>query len=235
MNLSFVVDNKKFWKVVKPLFNEKRSGVSNEVVLLENNIVSSLDIIENKYTILKNIPSSEPINNAIMKFQFHPSTLFIKSKLNTSNSFLFTEIEIDDADKEIRSLNPKKSRTQNDIPAKILKKCASSCSTAPSLQKIFNEILRTGNFLDKLKLADITPVFKKNNPLEKENYRPVSLLPVVSKIFERIMQKQIKFFTEKLLSLYLCGYRKGFSTQQTVISLIERWKKFLIKKGMEVR
>ena len=120
-----------------------------------------------------------------MKFQFHPSILLIKSKINTSNSFSFTEIETDDVNKEIRSLNSKKSGTQNDIPAKIFKKCVSS--TAPVLQKLFNEILRTGNFPDKLKLADITQVFKKNNPLEKEDYRPVSVLPAVSKIFERIM------------------------------------------------
>ena len=52
------------------------------------------------------------------------------------------------------------------------------------------KILRTLNFPDKLKLADITPFFKKNNPLEKENYRLVSVLPVVSKIFERLMRKQ---------------------------------------------
>ena len=86
--------------------------------------------------------------------------------------------------------------------------------TAPALQKLLNKMLRTGNFPDKLKLADITPVFKKNNPLEKANYRPVSVLPVVSKIFERIMEKQVTPFTEKLLSLYLYGYGKDFSTQQ---------------------
>ena len=185
MNLSFVVDNKKFWKVVKPLFNEKGSGVSNEVVLLENDkilrddnevakeshsyfnsIISSLGIRENKYTIQKNITSSEPIDKAIMKFHFHPSILFIKSKINTNNSFSFTEIETDDVDKEIRSLYSKKSGTQNYILTKILKKCASS--TAPVLQKLFNEILGTGNFRDKLKLADIPPVFKKNNPLQKK-------------------------------------------------------------------
>ena len=80
-------------------------------------------------------------------------------------------------------------------------------------------------------MADITPVFKKNNLLEKENYRPVSVLPVVSKIFERIMQKQVTLFTEKLLSPYLCGYKKGFSTQQVLISLIEGWKKKLDQKG----
>ena len=105
------------------------------------------------------MPSSEPIDKAIMKFQFHHSILLIKSNMNTSNSFSFTEIETNDVDKEIRSLNSNKSGTQNDIPPKNPKKCASS--TAPVLQKLFNKILRTGHFPDKLKLADITPVFKK--------------------------------------------------------------------------
>ena len=53
---------------------------------------------ENEYTIQKNIPSSEPIDKAIMKFQFHPSILLIKSKVNASNSFLFTEIKTDDVE-----------------------------------------------------------------------------------------------------------------------------------------
>ena len=77
-----------------------------------NSIVSSLGITENKYTVQKNIPS-EPIDKAIIKFQFHPSILLIRSKINTSNSFSFTEIETDDVDKEMRSLNSKKSGTQN--------------------------------------------------------------------------------------------------------------------------
>ena len=83
-----------------------------------------------------------------MKFQFHPSIVLLKSKINTSNSFSFTEIETDDVNKEIRSLNSKKSGTQNDIPPKIFKKCVSP--TAPVLQKPFNEILRTGNFLKRI-------------------------------------------------------------------------------------
>ena len=135
-----VVDNKKFWKVAKPLFNEKGSEVSNEVVLLEkdkilrddnevskefhscfNSIVSSLGIAENKYAVQKNIPSSEPIDKAIIKFQFHPSILLIRSKINTSNSFSFTEIETDDVDKEISFLNSKKFGTQNDVPANACK------------------------------------------------------------------------------------------------------------------
>ena len=165
------------------------SEVAKEFHSYFDSTVSSLGITENEYTIQENISSSKPIDKAIMKFQFYPTILLIKSKINTSNSFSFTEIETDDVDKEIRSLNSKKSGTHNDIPAKILKKCA-------SFAKLFNEILRAGNFPDRLKLADITPVFKKNNPSEKENYRPVGVLPVVSKIFERIMQKQVTVFKQ---------------------------------------
>ena len=58
---------------------------------------------KNKFTIQRNIPLSDPIDKAIMKFQFHPSILLMKTKINTSNSFSFTEIETDDDDKEIHS------------------------------------------------------------------------------------------------------------------------------------
>ena len=92
-----------------------------------NSIVSSLGITENEYTVQKNIPS-EPIDKAITKFQFYPSILLTRSKINTSNSFSLTEIETDDVDKEMRSLNSKKSGTQNDIPAKIFRKCVSPSS-----------------------------------------------------------------------------------------------------------
>ena len=61
-----------------------------------------------------------------MKFQFYPSILLIKSKINPSNSCSFTEIETDDVIKKCVQINSKKSGTQNEIPAKILKKCANS-------------------------------------------------------------------------------------------------------------
>ena len=92
-------------------------------------------------------------------------------------------------------------------------------------------MLKTGNFPENLKLADITLVFKKNNTLHKVNYRPVSVLPSILKIFEKLMQKQISGYISNYLSRYLCGYRKGFSSQQALLSLIENWKKVLDKKG----
>ena len=57
------------------------------------------------------------------------------------------------------------------------------------------------------------------------------MLPVVSKIFERIMHKQMSLHVDNFLSPYLCDYRKEFSTQQAPLSLIENWKNILDKKG----
>ena len=90
-------------------------------------------------------------------------------------------------------------------------------------------MLKTGNFPDNL--ADITPVFKKKNPSHKVNYRPVSVLPSISKVFEKLMQKQISGYINYHISPYMCGYRKGFSSQQALMSLIKNWKRVLDKTG----
>ena len=100
------------------------------------------------------------------------------------------------------------------------------------LQNIWNsEILRKLYFPNKLKLAEIIPVYKKKDPTLVENYRPVNVLPSASKIFERIIQKQFSNYVDEFLSPYLCGYQKGFNTQYTLLSLIEKWKKELDNKG----
>ena len=96
---------------------------------------------------------------------------------------------------------------------------------------MFYDSIENNDFPQNLKLADIIPVYKKNDPLDKTNYCPVSILPVISKIFERIMQKQINDFIISFLSRYLCGYRKGFNTQDALLTLVENWRKSLDNKG----
>ena len=111
---------------------------------------------------------------------------------------------------------------------------ASKESCSEILPELFNNTLLTSSFPTKLKVVDVSPVFKKDNPLKTKNYRPVSVLPVVSKIFERLLHKQMSLHVDRFLSPYLCGYRKGFSTQQTLISLLQNWKIVLNKKDMLV-
>ena len=107
----------------------------------------------------------------------------------------------------------------------------SSEATANILQQLLNDSSHIGTFPDSLKLADITPVFKKKDPLNKTNYRPVRVLSIGSKLFEKIMQKQVNGFISNCLLPYLCGYRKGYNTQQTLLTLFEKWKKNLDDKG----
>ena len=77
-------------------------------------------------------------------------------------------------------------------------------------------------FPDELKLADLTPIYKKDDPNKSKNYRPVSVLPVVSKVFEKIMHDQISQYINSFLTPYLCGYKNVFSTQEALLPLIEK-------------
>ena len=84
---------------------------------------------------------------------------------------------------------------------------------APALNDVWNkEIITQKSFSNNLKLADVTPVFKKEDASLLKHYRPVSVLPVVSKIYEKVLQKQILEYIDKHLSPHLFEYRKGYST-----------------------
>ena len=78
-----------------------------------------------------------------------------------------------------------------------------------------------------MKLAEISPVFKKIESLCKENYRSVDILTVTSKIFERIMADQLMSYFDNLLSTHLSAYRKGYSCQHAILQFTEYWRKAL--------
>ena len=88
------------------------------------------------------------------------------------------------------------------------------------LTKIINSSIRNGCFPDELKIAKVTPIFKKNDDLDKEHYRPVSVLPHVPKITERVMYIQIENFMKDKLSKLLTGFRKNHSTQHCLINML---------------
>ena len=73
-------------------------------------------------------------------------------------------------------------------------------------------------------MANITPIFKKRCKNKTENFRPVSILLVLSKIFEKLMSKQLFTFFENILSKFQCGFRKGYSTQHCLLLMLEKWK-----------
>ena len=82
-------------------------------------------------------------------------------------------------------------------------------------------------FPDKLRKSEVIPLCKKQYPLKKENYCPVSLLPHVSKVFERILNAQINDYIENELSKYVTGFRKSQGTQYSLMIILEKWKNVL--------
>ena len=93
-----------------------------------------------------------------------------------------------------------------------------------ALYSEFNRSLETSVFPPSVKLENVTPVHKKGTRSEKNNYRSGSILPNLSKVFERCIYYQITQFFDKILSKHQCCFRKGHSAQHSLIVLFEKWK-----------
>ena len=120
------------------------------------------------------------------KIEDHPSIRDIRENVSVAQGFSFTKVTSEDMRLKIKALDIRKSGTFMNIPAIILKQVDEIASEP--LAHIWNDqVISKEKFPTRLKLADVTPLFKKLENVCKENYRPVSLLPLVSKIFERIM------------------------------------------------
>ena len=239
-------DNRLFWKTVKPFLSEKgtllakitlvESGeiISEDKIISETfntffaDTVNKLDIQENKLLLNPTSMLIDPIDIALKKFEFHPSIMKIKEKVHKS-IFSFSSASLQDIESEINNLNPQKASTSGNIPTRSLKDNIDI--TANILHKMFNDAVLNCEFPDKLKFADITPCHKNDDATNKKNYRPISILPIVSKLFEKLIQKQIANFINTHLYKHMYGYRKGYNTQQALISLLEKWKSMLDKQG----
>ena len=131
-------------------------------------------------------------------------------------------IERDEVLNGIKSLKTSKTSQDSDIPNKIIKENADVFTDF--LHTTFNKCVHSGGFPSCLKWADVTPIFKKGSKSQKDNHRPISILPNISKIFERPLFNQMSSFFKQIFSKFQCGFRKGFSPQHCLLAMIEKWK-----------
>ena len=248
LDTNLITDNKKFWKTIKPFFSDKHNIRKNIILVDDDEIITE----DTKVAETMNVFFSEVVekleitgfsteryfydvdmnhtSNIIEKFKDHPSILKIKEIIHVSEPFHFSMTNEADISTEILALNTKKPTTFNNIPARLL--IENEDISSLYLTKIYNDSKINSQFPASLKLADITPSHKKNETTNKENYRPVSILPSIYKIFEHTMYNQISSYIDKHLSVFLCGFRKGYSTQHCLIVMLERWRKALDNSKM---
>ena len=138
------------------------------------------------------------------------------------SSFTFMNIDEDAINKIIYNLPPKSSSGCDGISTKLLKVIAPVIIKPLTL--LINQVLNTGTFPDKLKIAKVIPIFKKGDPSLFENYRPISLLPAISKVVEKIIALQLSSYFEKNKLLFdnQYGFRPKHSTEHAALELIDR-------------
>ena len=229
INVSSITDNKKFWKTVKPLFSDKISHketinlavydtiLSDDQVVAYtfnnyfNNIVKNLLAVTNKNypkEIANNVNLNllDPVEAAIIKFKNHPSLNTIRGKISKLGDpkFYFEYTSFDQTLKELEKLDPKKTSQMNDIPVKVIK--GNKDIVAFFIYHNFNNSLSSSACPTALKYADVKPVFKKEDKTNKENYRLISILPTLSKVYERLLYKHMYPYFDKPFSKFQCGF-----------------------------
>ena len=153
-------------------------------------------------------------------------------KINQSypkqKTFLFCEIRETETLEIIKSLLKNKAIVFKDIRMRIIKDAAHVYSHRLTL--IFNNYIRNGKFPDTLKYTDITQVFKKVDTTDKSNYRPISILPNFSKIFEKIIYNQVNSYTAQDMKFSIKDF---FSKYGQIRRELQIWSHLLKKSLME--
>ena len=243
-----VISSKDFYKLVKPYLSEKGALTNNDITLVDDDeiVTDRKRIVEifNKYYVNivkiatgkspisikdneenRNCTNEEIVLKIINFYKNHPSILAIKRNFKRVDSFSFKRVSEENVLRQLENLDVKKSIGEDDIPPKILK--LSRNVLCKPLTIAINSSIRNNCFPDRAKRAAITPIFKSEDKTDKSNYRPVSILNTLSKIFENVMKEQLVPFFEKCLSTFVSAYRKKYSTHHVLMRLIENWKKNL--------
>ena len=169
----------------------------------------------------------DPVSKAILKYKNHPSILAIQ-KYRKNKIFYFEEVKIGEIKKEIPQLDKSKTSQKTDISTRSIKENIDIF--AEFLCTSINGVIKSASSPCYLKLADVTPLSKKMRKDMKENFRPVTILLTLSKIFEKCMFAQISTFFDNIFSNQQCGFRKGCSAQRCLLVMLETWK-WSIYKG----
>ena len=141
---------------------------------------------------------------------------------------IFSCIDKNTVLKEIRGLSTTKASQDTVLPVEILKENADYFAEFIYIQ--FNNSVNSSKFPSSFKCGNITPIFKNESRNHKRNYTPVSILPIVSKIFGKIMSNQLSTYSEKILLKLQGGFLKGFSTQHCLLLMLENGNMLSITK-----
>ena len=232
-----------FWETCKQYFSNKHARGDSKIMLIENDkmllkneevakefnqyfghITDSYDLYE--FPDVRVCEGQDDIDDIVYKFRNRPSIIKIKERYKVKENFSFRLATTEEIKVIFRDL-PSNKAVVGEIPVNVLKK---SNFSDDELTICVNYALINGKFPITLQNANVTPVHKKDDPTDKTNFRPISVFPLLSKVFERVIYNQLGKYT--FLNKFLCGFKKAHSTQHALFKLLQRWQNELDNSGL---
>ena len=154
------------------------------------NVVPSM-VITNNHNFLSNTYTNDDLLEKIIdKYKNHPSIIGVnKHMTNSELSFTFQPVTKNQISNLIKHLNDKKAVQSTDIPTKLIKEFCDFFSEF--IYKSINHCITEANLIASFKVAEVRPLYKNDGRADKSNYRPISILSNVSKIYERCHYSQL--------------------------------------------
>ena len=184
---------------------------SKDIAFKLNNYFASIS----EYFISNDITTSAP---DLSKLQ-----TYINSKIPHATYFRIPKITANQVSEFIKGLNSAKATGLDGIGPRILK--LANTVLSPSIAAMINKSIETAKFPDQLKMAKLFPIHKGGSKSDPGNYRPISILPTVSKIFEKHINKHLVSFLNKYKVIHVnqSGFRQKHSCQTALVKLIDQW------------
>ena len=206
---------KKTWKIINEVSSKHLSKTKklSEIRMGKQVITSPTEIAEafNNYfsTVGSNLASDIPLTEYGPEYYLEP----------TRNIFSLKTPTVDTVYKLLTKIDEKKSVGLDNIPSKLLK--IATDVVAPSLTAIFTASIKTGIFPQEWKESRVSPVYKSGARNDPSNYRPISVIPVIAKIFEKIVYEQLYEYLNNYNLLTIC--QSGFRSlrHSTLTALVE--------------
>ena len=227
-----------FWRTISPFFSDKKFRNGNHTILREgeDTIVDSNEVAEIFNIYFSSIASEigfqdqhSTTEEAILAHDDHPSVIKIRDAYGeNAHSFNFEMVSHDCISKKLRMINVRKATGYDNIPAKLLR-LAQNELTYP-ITNLVNNSISMSTFPNLLKCAELSPLYKKEDNLNKKNFRPVSILTGISKLYESVVNDQLLEFFSRLFNDLIGAFRKGYSCQSLLVKCIDNWKSALDKQ-----
>ena len=221
---------RKFWQTIKQIFPVKSKSNAAPSRYLENETTNTrstdpkekVNMFCNFFTNVASFLKRSSIHLKDFVWHYHKN-----NTLKTCKSFRFGYVSVVFVRKELKKLKRHKATGCDDLPPGLLKDCADEISHP--LHYLINLSLKTAEIPTEWKHALVTPIYKSGSSSKVDNYRPISIIPILAKILEKSVHSQLIDFLEEnhLLSSQQFGYRRNRSTSIAATLFIDNIRKEL--------